>query len=50
VETGGGSGGGGGEPAGGHAELAWIENDLARGLAEAKAQGKPVFLDFTGVG
>jgi thiol:disulfide interchange protein len=26
----------------------WIMNDLSAGLAQAKAQGKPVFIDFTG--
>jgi thiol:disulfide interchange protein len=29
-------------------EAAWIMNDLSAGLAQAKAQGKPVFIDFTG--
>jgi thiol:disulfide interchange protein len=41
---------GGGKPSGGHEELAWIENDLAKALAKAKAEKKPVFIDFTGVG
>jgi thiol:disulfide interchange protein len=26
----------------------WIMNDLSAGLAQAKSQGKPVFIDFTG--
>ena len=30
--------------------LRWIRNDLDRALAEAKAAGKPVFVDFTGFG
>jgi len=29
-------------------EAPWIMNDLSAGLAQAKAQGKPVFIDFTG--
>jgi thiol:disulfide interchange protein DsbD len=29
-------------------ETPWILNDLSKGLAEAKAQGKPIFIDFTG--
>ncbi|WP_158820275.1 protein-disulfide reductase DsbD [Granulicella sp. S156] len=29
-------------------ETPWILNDLPRGLAEAKSQGKPIFIDFTG--
>lgn len=29
-------------------EAPWIMNDLTAGLAQAKAQGKPVFIDFTG--
>ena len=29
-------------------ETPWILNDLSRGLTEAKAQGKPIFIDFTG--
>ena len=37
----------GGKPENG---LTWIRNDLDRALAEAKAAGKPVFLDFTGFG
>jgi hypothetical protein len=28
----------------------WIRNDLDAALAEAKAAGKPVFVDFTGFG
>jgi len=30
------------------AETPWILNDLPSGLAKAKAEGKPVFIDFTG--
>jgi thiol:disulfide interchange protein DsbD len=32
------------------AALRWIKNDLDAALAEAKAAGKPVFVDFTGFG
>ncbi|HEU4395504.1 MAG TPA: cytochrome c biogenesis protein CcdA [Planctomycetota bacterium] len=39
-------------PNGGKPEhgLSWIRNDLDAALAEAKAAGKPVFVDFTGFG
>jgi len=39
-------------PNGGSPEhgLRWIRNDLDSALAEARATGKPVFLDFTGFG
>ncbi len=35
---------------GAEAELAWIRNDLDEALRQAKAAGKPVFVDFTGFG
>jgi thiol:disulfide interchange protein DsbD len=31
-----------------HVESPWILNDLQSGLAQAKLEGKPVFIDFTG--
>jgi thiol:disulfide interchange protein len=31
-----------------HVDEPWILNDLPKGLAEAKAQGKSIFVDFTG--
>ncbi len=32
----------------GEARFDWIENDVEKAFAEARAQGKPVFIDFTG--
>jgi cytochrome c biogenesis protein CcdA len=32
----------------GHGRLLWIRNDLDAAMAEARATGRPVFLDFTG--
>jgi thiol:disulfide interchange protein len=40
------SGGGGG--GGGYAAMPWKKNDLAGALAQAKAEGKQVFVNFTG--
>lgn len=35
-------------PAGESGHLTWIVDDIDRGMATAKAEGKPLFVDFTG--
>jgi len=36
----------GGDESGGH--LSWIDDDIDKGMADGRAQGKPLFIDYTG--